>query len=73
MKLQHAALLVCISMGSLSGCAYMEGRKDQTTTPNPKVVSSHGHVIQTQQGPKQFVSQPNPSQTASKMIAPIVQ
>lgn len=70
MKLQYAALFMIVSM-NLSSCAYMEGRKDQTTTSTTTV---SGRVIKTQSPKQQIISPaPNPAQTASKIIAPIVQ
>lgn len=72
MELRHAAFIILICLGLLSGCAYMEGRKDQQTTPS--VNTKTGRVIQPQgsASPAQN-TRPNPSQTASKMIAPIIQ
>ncbi len=71
MKLFNAAFFTIVSLGLLSGCAYLQGRKDdQAQTPPAK----KGTVIQAPRStqPSQNTGQ-NPSQTASKMIAPITQ
>lgn len=70
MKLHQGILLiVCVSL--LSNCAYIEGRKEQAAANNNKPLT--GHVINAPASKSVGMPQANPSQTASKMIAPIVQ
>ena len=73
MRLYRATLLVLVSLGLLSGCAYIEGRKDQQMNQSASTKSSNGKVIQVN-GPQPLQKTPhNPAETASKMIAPITQ
>ena len=72
MKLHHLILLVCVATGLLSGCAYMEGRKDQQNAVANKPTT--GRVIRAQEPVQPSPNKTaNPSATASQMIAPIVQ
>jgi hypothetical protein len=72
MKACHLLLFIFLGSGLLSGCAYLEGRKDQQTVPPAHV---NGKVIQMQGPPLRpsYNTTPNPSETASKMLTPIVQ
>ena len=76
MKLCHTAFLILVSFSLLSGCAYVQGRKadQQQAAAMKKATSSSAQVI-TPQGPPQPQPRtaPNPSTTASKMIAPLTQ
>jgi len=76
MKLYHAGFIVIIASGLLSGCAYMQGRKDEQNAAAMQKLHGNqsGHVI-VPQGPPAPSSNttPSASQTASKMIAPITQ
>jgi len=74
MKLRHLTLLVCVATGFLSGCAYLQGRKDQQAADAAANNPTTGHVIHVEKSaPISPNSTFNPSATASKMIAPIVQ
>lgn len=74
MKLHYTILLVCVATGLLSGCAYLEGRKDQQTAASVANKPTTGHVIHAPEPVHPFPKQTtNPSATASQMIAPIVQ
>ncbi|HSW68918.1 MAG TPA: hypothetical protein VLI69_02000 [Gammaproteobacteria bacterium] len=69
MKLFTTALFALVF---LSGCAYIQGRKDQQQAVPQE--TQKGKVVQMQEPvpPAQNTS-PNPSTTASKMLTPITQ
>ncbi len=82
MKLLHTVLVLLISIGMLSGCAYIQGRKDQAAADNASVRtktlphSKNAGITLSVQGGNQAQAQAeetNASSTASKMIAPFVQ
>lgn len=72
MKLYPNLLLTVVLLGLLSGCAYIEGRKEDQKNMNTPVPA--GHEIKAQ-GPAQPLpnTSPNPASGASKMIAPVTQ
>jgi hypothetical protein len=72
MKLHYVMLTIALSSGLLSGCAYIEGRKDQQQQVVPPKTTK-GHTIQVQGNRQELAPTPNASETAAKMITPIVQ
>jgi hypothetical protein len=72
MRLWRETLLLFISLGLLSGCAYIQGRKDQQTNPAVSPKPSSGRVIDVQEPTQPLPdTAPNPSETASKILTPL--
>jgi len=68
----NIGLCVVLSISLLSGCAYMEGRKNQTEVPATPTTHVNKSVHNTQMMSMPNTA-PNPSTTVSKMLAPVVQ
>lgn len=80
MTLRRAAVLIYISyisMSLLSGCAYIQGRKDdqQAAMTNAATNKKTSEQVIQPEKPSQPMSNtsPNPSETGSKILAPIIQ
>ncbi|HSW93481.1 MAG TPA: hypothetical protein VLJ15_03905 [Gammaproteobacteria bacterium] len=72
MKFSQAVSGVLIFSGLLSGCAYIEGRKDQQTAV-PATTKGHVITVKSPPAPAANTLNPSPSTTASKIIAPLTQ
>jgi len=71
MKLYFSAWIAVVSLCLLSGCAYMQGVKDQKTTMQNSPPSGKQISLPEQASLPPANQTANPSATASKMIAPL--
>lgn len=73
MKLVHLTWIGTLSFCLVSGCAYIQGRNDQNGAVAQTPKQTKGINVNAGSVPAPAMNRPNPSETASKMIAPITE
>lgn len=74
MKVSYLTAVVTTSLCLLSGCAYMQGLKDQRAAEAQQAQHPHAQEVKIS-GPARSISHtaPSASSTASQTIAPLTQ